>query len=143
MINYDYFCSRCKNHEFFLKEGVLCKLTNAKPDFVDECNNFILDLDRDRKQEYAYKRLEALEERSEENTFFAQEKKGIQKGILGGIIMIAIAVIWFVVGFAAGYIFFYPPILFIIGVYAFIKGMIKGNISGKPSEPNPYNMNRK
>jgi hypothetical protein len=34
-----------------------------------------------------------------------------------------IAVIWFVVGLAGGIIFFYPPVLFIIGLVALCKGL--------------------
>ncbi len=63
--------------------------------------------------------------------FFAPEKKGIQKGMEGGIIMIVIAVVWFVGGYSAGIIFFYPPILFLIGLYAFFKGVFTGNVNGK------------
>jgi hypothetical protein len=37
--------------------------------------------------------------------------------------MILIAVVWFVAGLAAGRIFFYPPILLIIGIVAVIKGL--------------------
>jgi hypothetical protein len=44
-------------------------------------------------------------------------------GVVGGLLMILIAVVWFVAGLAAGYIFFYPPILFVIGIIAFIKGL--------------------
>jgi len=44
-------------------------------------------------------------------------------GVLGGILMMVIAVVWFVVGLAAGRIFFYPPILLIIGFIAFCKGL--------------------
>ena len=62
---------------------------------------------------------------------FDPEKKGIEKGVVGGLTMMAIAVIWFVAGYAAGYIFYYPPILFLIGVFALVKGLITGNISGK------------
>ena len=45
--------------------------------------------------------------------------------------MIAIAVLWFGLGYMAGYIFYYPPILFLIGVYALIKGIITGNLKGE------------
>lgn len=41
--------------------------------------------------------------------FFAPEKHGIDKGVLGGLLMMAIAGVWFVVGWKAGRIFFYPP----------------------------------
>jgi hypothetical protein len=67
----------------------------------------------------------------EEGEFFAPEKKGIKAGVLGGIIMIAIALIWFFAGLAAGYIYYYPPILFFIGLYALIKGLVSGNLAGK------------
>ncbi len=43
--------------------------------------------------------------------------------VISGILMMVGAVVWFVVGWAAGYIFFYPPILFVIGVVALIKGL--------------------
>jgi hypothetical protein len=44
-------------------------------------------------------------------------------GALGGVLMMLIAVVWFVAGLAAGRIFFYPPILLIIGFVAFCKGL--------------------
>lgn len=47
----------------------------------------------------------------------------INSGMIGGIIMILIAVVWFVGGMAAGIIFFYPPILLVIGIIAFLKGL--------------------
>jgi hypothetical protein len=45
-------------------------------------------------------------------------------GIVGGLLMILIAIVWFVVGLAFGIIFFYPPILAVIGVIAIIKGAV-------------------
>lgn len=45
-------------------------------------------------------------------------------GLAGGVAMILIAVVWFAVGLAAGIIFHYPPILFIIGVVAVNRGMM-------------------
>jgi hypothetical protein len=63
--------------------------------------------------------------------FFGPEKKGIAKGVLGGFAMMAIAVVWFVAGWAVGYIFFYPPILFLIGLYATLKGVFTGNLAGE------------
>lgn len=44
--------------------------------------------------------------------------------ILGGIAMMVGAVVWLGVGLAAGYIFFYPPILFLIGLGTLIKGLM-------------------
>lgn len=68
---------------------------------------------------------------TDDGGFFSLEKKGIKKGAAGGLLMMFIAVIWFVVGYALGYIFFYPPILFIIGLFSFLKGVATGNYSGK------------
>ena len=37
--------------------------------------------------------------------------------------MMAGAVVWFVLGLMFDWVFFYPPILFIVGLIAFIKGL--------------------
>jgi hypothetical protein len=47
-------------------------------------------------------------------------------GVAGGVLMILIAVIWFVAGLAGGIIFFYPPILLVIGLIAIGKGLMGG-----------------
>jgi hypothetical protein len=49
---------------------------------------------------------------------------GVNAGIVGGLVMILIAAVWFIAGLAAGIIFFYPPILAVIGVIAIIKGCV-------------------
>jgi len=46
--------------------------------------------------------------------------------IFGGLAMMLIAVLWFFGGLWAGYIFFYPPILFVVGIIALVKGMVGG-----------------
>jgi phage FluMu protein Com len=66
-----------------------------------------------------------------EGGFFAPEKKGIQAGVLGGVTMIAISLVWFIGGLAAGIIFYDPPILFVIGLFALIQGLMTGNLAGK------------
>jgi DNA-directed RNA polymerase subunit M/transcription elongation factor TFIIS len=43
-----------------------------------------------------------------------------------GIAMMLGAVIWFVGGLCVGVIFFYPPIMFIIGAFSFISGLVDG-----------------
>ena len=46
-------------------------------------------------------------------------------GVIGGVLMMVIAVVWFVLGFIyLSRIFIYPPILFVIGIAAFIKGLL-------------------
>ena len=34
------FCDICVNKGFSLKDGIICELTNAKPDFVGTCHKF-------------------------------------------------------------------------------------------------------
>jgi hypothetical protein len=62
---------------------------------------------------------------------FAPEQKGLDYGVVGGLIMILIAVVWFFGGLFCGIIFYYPPILFIIGLFGLLKGLITGNIAGR------------
>jgi hypothetical protein len=63
--------------------------------------------------------------------FFAPEKRGLDYGMVGGIIMMLIAVLWFFGGLVFGVIFFYPPILFLIGLFGLLKGLFTGNFAGK------------
>jgi hypothetical protein len=46
----------------------------------------------------------------------------VHPSILSGGTMMIVAVIWFVVGLATGYFYFYPPALFVIGLFAVIGG---------------------
>jgi hypothetical protein len=79
----------------------------------------------------AQSRVYQSKSREPDTGFFAPERRGISKGVLGGFIMMTIAVVWFVAGFAAGFIFYYPPILFLIGLYALVKGVFTGNFAGE------------
>jgi hypothetical protein len=46
--------------------------------------------------------------------------------LAGGIIMMIIAVLWFVLGLKAGFICFFPPVLFVVGLIAVIRGLSGG-----------------
>jgi hypothetical protein len=48
-----------------------------------------------------------------------------EAGVIGGIVMILIAVVWFVLGLMAGRVFFYPPILAVLGIAAIVKGLTR------------------
>jgi len=50
----------------------------------------------------------------------------VNSGAIGGILMMIIAAAWFFVGLSFNRIFFYPPILFVIGAIAVIKGLLGG-----------------
>jgi len=99
-----------------------------KPSFAGSCDQG----DLDDAEALRLQRLnEAVEEEGDSNGFFAYEKKGMKKGVLGGVAMIVIAIVWFVLGLAADRIFYYPPILLIIGIVGDVKGLAEGNYSGK------------
>lgn len=125
------YCRICLNRQMNPAIGLVCNLTNKKPDFEDKGKTFTIDQpEADRLVQ-----LERAAKEEEETGTFSPEKRGIQKGVLGGLAMMAIALIWFVLGWMSGYIYFYPPILFAIGVYALIKGIRTGNISGNKAQP--------
>jgi DNA-directed RNA polymerase subunit RPC12/RpoP len=46
--------------------------------------------------------------------------------VTGGVTSMVIAVVWFVVGLAFNQVFYFPPILFVIGLIAVIRGVITG-----------------
>lgn len=54
------------------------------------------------------------------------EKGILNGGVAGGLLAMIGAAVWFVLGLMADRIFFYPPILFVIGLIAFIKGLAGG-----------------
>jgi hypothetical protein len=47
----------------------------------------------------------------------------IHREIVAGVFMMLGATVWFVVGFALGWIYFYPPILFVLGIAAVVRGL--------------------
>ena len=70
-------------------------------------------------------------DRGRYNHGFGWEHRGRDAGMTGGLAMMAIAAVWFFGGLAFGLIFYYPPILFVIGLVGFIRGLFTGNVSGR------------
>jgi hypothetical protein len=62
---------------------------------------------------------------------FGWEHRGWDSGMTGGLAMMAIAALWFFGGLACGLVFYYPPILFIIGLVGFFRGLFTGNVTGR------------
>lgn len=48
----------------------------------------------------------------------------ISPGILGGLGAMLFAVIWFVLGLSVNRIYFYPPIMFVFGLVAVVRGLL-------------------
>lgn len=86
----------------------------------------------------ASKEPEGTTEAGSDDGFFGPEMRAFRNGIPGGVAMMAIAVVWFVVGLQFDRIFFYPPILFLFGVAACIKGVFD-LICGPSVEPTGAN----
>ena len=63
--------------------------------------------------------------RQQERLEEQEASPGGSGSVAGGILMMVGAIIWFVVGYMAGYIYFYPPILFVLGLISMIKGFMK------------------
>lgn len=125
------YCAICLNRKMNPAIGLVCNLTDQKPAFDPTCPDFKIDQP---EADRLVQREREIKEEEEASGTFSPEKKFISMGVLGGGIMIAIAVVWFVGGLFAGYIFYYPPILLIIGLYAVIKGIRDKNVSGKKSK---------
>jgi hypothetical protein len=53
------------------------------------------------------------------------EKGVLNSGVAGGLLAMIGAVVWFVAGLMNDVLFFYPPILFVIGLGAFFKGLTR------------------
>jgi hypothetical protein len=63
-------------------------------------------------------------ESADDNGAFATESSILNGSTIGGVLAMVIAVVWFVGGLMAGIIFFYPPVLFIIGLVGFVRGLL-------------------
>ena len=61
---------------------------------------------------------------AQENQGRSLEGRVVNGGVAGGLLAMLIAIVWFVVGLVAlDRIFIYPPILFVLGLVAFFKGL--------------------
>jgi len=77
---------------------------------------------------YILKKRAAEDEKRRQNPgLFSPERSGIRAGVLGGSVMMAAAVLWFGLGLMLDTIFFYPPILFVVGLIAFCRGIFYRN----------------
>lgn len=50
----------------------------------------------------------------------------INPEIVSGLLMMVGAVVWFILGLSKGIIFFYPPVLFALGIAAIVRGFMGG-----------------
>jgi hypothetical protein len=64
------------------------------------------------------------------NHAFGLEQRGLDAGMMGGLLMMVIGAVWLVVGLYFGLLFWYAPILCIIGLVGFLRGLFTGNVAG-------------
>lgn len=115
------YCRKCTLRDFSPKHGIICSLTNASADFDQTCDSFKVDV---KEAESIKIQEDLIKKEAQKSSTLGLSAIGIKSGVLAGIIAIVGAVIWFIVGLVNGYIFFYPPILFILGIVIFVKGLM-------------------
>ena len=81
-------------------------------------------------------------DREAERAGFGPERAALKMGVLGGIVLILAAAVWFYIGWQAGYVFYYPPILALIGLYGIVKGLGGGNVAGGERAGRPQRRRR-
>lgn len=84
------------------------------------------DEEEERPRKKKKKRSRVTREKPQEQSHFAMEKSIVNGGVAGGLLAMIIAVVWFVAGLMNDRIFFYPPILLVVGLIAFFKGLMGG-----------------
>lgn len=58
------------------------------------------------------------------NDHLVLEKSILNGGIGVGLLAMGVATVWFIVGLLNDWIFWYPPIPFVLGLIAVIKGLV-------------------
>jgi len=131
------YCTECLNRKFDIKKGIICGLIEDIPTFEKDCQDFKEDqsviqtkIDIQEREEQAELELDAIERG------FGLHKLGISNSIVGGSVMIMGSIVWFVVGWTAGMIYFYPPILFIAGIYILFKGLTRQKLVNRMKRRN-------
>ncbi|MBP3957496.1 hypothetical protein J8F10_19790 [Gemmata sp. G18] len=81
------------------------------------------DEEEERPQKKRKKFKRGSSNRPPQHDNFRIERRVATGGVAGGLLAMLIAVVWFIAGLMNDWIFFYPPILFILGLVAFIKGL--------------------
>ncbi|MDC0257399.1 hypothetical protein OAK35_01505 [Crocinitomicaceae bacterium] len=117
------FCEKCTNRKPSL-QGLLCKLTDEKAAFEETCPDFELD-------EQEQTNLDKQRRDAAKGDYVGAE---IEVGILnGGIIVGSLAIIGSLVWFFGAWIymdtiFFYPPVLLVIGIISLVRGIREQNV---------------
>ncbi|MBI35895.1 MAG: hypothetical protein CMP67_11095 [Flavobacteriales bacterium] len=118
------YCTECANRKFDFKRGIVCGLIQDIPSFEKDCSDFIEDqnviqtkIAIQERQKQAQLEPDAIEKS------FGLHKLGITNSIIAGSVMIIVSIFWYTAGSIVGIIYFYPPILFLSGIYILFRGL--------------------
>jgi hypothetical protein len=115
-------CMHCMNKKFDPKRGIVCNLTDAKPEWDHTCPEY----ERNEKQFIAHElNLKKQAEMQASDDTMGLSAVGIKNGILAGIIVIIGGIVWLVAGIYYDLIFIYPFILIVFGVVILLRGILK------------------
>ena len=82
------------------------------------------DDDDDDEVEERPRKRKRTPKKKEHSGWFATENWVLSGGVIGGAVAMLIAIVWFVLGLMNNWLFYYPPILFIVGLIGVIKGLV-------------------
>lgn len=125
-------CKTCQNRRFDTKTGIVCGLTNLKPDFEYECKDYLEDGVAARAEQ---RKIEDLKKEEELAATGGLSNIGITNGYLAGVIIFIVFIaINLLTIIAFDRIFLYTLILPIVSILGFIhqfKKNKKKEISGE------------
>lgn len=120
------FCTVCTKRKFDVKKGIICSLIDDIPTFDHNCKDYKEDKEVKELRDAANDDLEQSHRSSKEKeTTWGLDKFRLSNSLVAGVFLIVVSIIWFIAGYIKGFIFFYPPILFLMGLYSTYKGLRK------------------
>ncbi len=114
------FCKICLNRTFSPKQGIICKLTHSKANFIDSCDDYL----EDSKTVFDLNNTKAFKNRVQPDFMFGLDYLGIKSGVTAGSIVIIIGFLWLIFGFTKGLIYFRPMAIILFGTIAVIISSI-------------------
>ena len=118
------YCKTCQNRKFDMNTGIVCGLTDQKPQFEDKCADYNID-EAEVKLQLEKQEIQQREEQGGSSYAQAAEQRSPAANILIGMLMIIGAVVWLFLGLQADRIFFYPFALIIGGIITIFKGIVR------------------
>ena len=101
------FCTICENRKFDFKSGLVCNLTNQKPDFEDNCNFF-------KKDEKEAERKLKMKLEATGNARSQNGSLNPKKNINYGVFLIVSGVLIFIISILFGSIVLFGGISFLV-----------------------------